>query len=40
MRLVENIPLDTMVIAKLIEDKNDLFLVWPKAEFPFNHLHD
>ena len=38
MRLVENIPLDTMVIAKLIEDKNDLFLVWPKAEFPFNHL--
>ncbi len=38
MRLVENIPLDTMVIEKLIEDKNDLFLVWPKADFPFNHL--
>jgi len=38
MRLVENISLDTMAIAKLIEDKNDLFLVWPKADFPFNHL--
>ena len=38
MRLVENIPLDTTVIAKLFEDQNDLFLVWPKADFPFNHL--
>jgi RimJ/RimL family protein N-acetyltransferase len=37
MQLVENIPLDTTIIARLIEDKEDLFLVWQKADFPFNH---
>ena len=38
MRLVENIPLDTGVIAHLITDYADLHLVWPKARWPFDHL--
>jgi RimJ/RimL family protein N-acetyltransferase len=38
MRLVENIPLDTNVIADLISDCDDLHLVWPKARWPFDHL--
>ena len=38
MRLVENIPLDTKIIANLIRDHDDLHLVWPKAKWPFNHL--
>ena len=37
MRLVENIPLDTQVIASLINDREDLHLVWPKAKWPFDH---
>ena len=37
MRLVENIPLDTQVIASLISDREDLHLVWPKAKWPFDH---
>jgi RimJ/RimL family protein N-acetyltransferase len=35
--LVENIPLDTQVIASLISDREDLHLVWPKAKWPFDH---
>ena len=37
MRLVENIPLDTQVIASFISDREDLHLVWPKAKWPFDH---
>lgn len=37
MRLVENIPLDTQVIASLIRERADLHLVWPKAKWPFDH---
>jgi RimJ/RimL family protein N-acetyltransferase len=35
--LVENIPLDTQVIASLVSDPDDLYLVWPLAEWPFDH---
>jgi hypothetical protein len=35
--LVENIPLDTQVIASLMSDREDLHLVWPKAKWPFDH---
>jgi ribosomal-protein-alanine N-acetyltransferase len=38
MRLVENAPLDTNIIADLITDADDLHLVWPKAKWPFDHL--
>ena len=38
MRLVENIPLDTSIIADLIADPDDLHLVWPSARWPFDHL--
>lgn len=37
IKLVENIPLDTGVIADLISDRDDLNLVWPLAKFPFDH---
>jgi ribosomal protein S18 acetylase RimI-like enzyme len=37
MELVENNPLDTHAIAKLIADRHDLFLVWPLAKHPFDH---
>jgi len=37
IELAENIPLDTTMISKLISDRNDLFLVWPKAKYPFDH---
>jgi RimJ/RimL family protein N-acetyltransferase len=37
VRLVENIPLDTQVIASLISDREDLHLVWPAAKWPFEH---
>ena len=37
MRLVENIPLDTQVIASLISDREDMHLVWPLAKWPFDH---
>ena len=38
MRLVENIPLDTNIIADLIGDGDDLHFIWPKAKWPFDHL--
>ena len=37
MRLVENIPLNTQIIASLISDREDLHLVWPVAKWPFDH---
>lgn len=37
MELIENIPLNTHVVANLIEDRHDLYLVWPLARFPFDH---
>ncbi|WP_432666697.1 GNAT family N-acetyltransferase [Wukongibacter baidiensis] len=37
MKLVENVPLDTKIIEELIADKDDMFLVWPIAKFPFDH---
>jgi len=37
VRLVENIPLDTSIIADLIADPDDLHLVWPSARWPFDH---
>ena len=38
MRLVENVPLDTNIIADLITDRDDLHLVWPQAKWPFDHV--
>ncbi|MGD8254104.1 MAG: GNAT family N-acetyltransferase [Syntrophobacterales bacterium] len=35
--MVENIPLDTQVIAGLMSDRQDLHLVWPLAKWPFDH---
>ena len=37
MKLVENIPLNTQLIADLISDPKDLYLVWPSAKYPFDH---
>jgi RimJ/RimL family protein N-acetyltransferase len=37
MELVENSPLDTGKIASLISTKDDMFLVWPIAKWPFDH---
>lgn len=37
MLLVKNIPLNTNIIAELISEPNDLYLVWPNAKFPFDH---
>jgi hypothetical protein len=36
MELVENKPLDARQLGALIPDKGDLFLVWPKARWPFD----
>jgi len=37
IKLVENIPLDTRIVADLIKDPDDLYLVWPLAAYPFDH---
>jgi ribosomal protein S18 acetylase RimI-like enzyme len=37
MNLVENTPLDTQVIEDLISNRQDLYLVWPAAKWPFDH---
>jgi RimJ/RimL family protein N-acetyltransferase len=37
LTLVENIPLDTQIVADLITNRADLNLVWPKARWPFDH---
>jgi ribosomal protein S18 acetylase RimI-like enzyme len=36
--LVENIPVDTRIIADLIKDPSDLYLVWPLAAYPFDEV--
>jgi ribosomal protein S18 acetylase RimI-like enzyme len=36
MELVENSPVDTGKIASLISTRDDLFLVWPIAKWPFD----
>lgn len=37
MQLIENIPLNTHLIADLVTDRADLHLVWPLARYPFDH---
>ncbi len=37
MELRPNYPLDTSAIARLIDDRDDMYLVWPKALWPFDH---
>jgi len=37
MKLLPNAPLDTGAIARLIDDRDDMQLVWPKARWPFDH---
>lgn len=37
MRLIENSPVDTARLERLIENPEDLHLVWPKARIPFDH---
>lgn len=37
VRLIENLPLDTHLIAGLVTDRADLHLVWPLARYPFDH---
>lgn len=37
MQLVKNSSLDSSKIASLISTKDDLFLVWPIAKWPFDH---
>jgi [ribosomal protein S18]-alanine N-acetyltransferase len=34
--LLPNVPLDLAQLAALLTDKDDLFLVWPEANFPFD----
>ena len=37
IKLVENIPLNTRIVADLINNQDDLHLVWPLARWPFDH---
>ena len=37
MILVENCPLDTTILERMIRDPEDLKLVWPQARIPFDH---
>jgi len=37
MELSENLPLNTHILADLIETKDDMLLVWPDAKYPFCH---
>ncbi len=37
MVLIENKPLNTMVLERMIKDPEDLRLVWPMARYPFDH---
>jgi [ribosomal protein S18]-alanine N-acetyltransferase len=36
LRLVANDPLDLTILGQLLSDKDELFLVWPDARFPFD----
>lgn len=37
MKIVENIPLNTAILEEMINDPEDLDLVWPVAHWPFDH---
>jgi len=37
MKIVENDPLNTVVLEKMFSDPEDLHLVWPVAHWPFDH---
>ena len=37
MVIVENSPVDTALLERMIKDPEDLRLVWPKALYPFDH---
>ena len=37
MILVENSPVDTTRLFRLFHEKDDLFLIYPKARLPFDH---
>jgi len=36
LRLVPNDPLDLQALGALLSDRDELFLVWPDAKFPFD----
>ena len=36
LSLVANHPLDLITLGRLLSDKDELFLVWPDARFPFD----
>jgi [ribosomal protein S18]-alanine N-acetyltransferase len=36
LSLVANRPLDLVTLGDLLSDKDELFLVWPEAKFPFD----
>ena len=36
LSLVPNDPLDLLTLESLLSDRNELFLVWPDARFPFD----
>lgn len=37
IQLKENVPLNTNMMEALFSDKDDLYLVWPAALWPFDH---
>ena len=37
MEIIENNPLNTMLLEQMIKDPEDLKLVWPMARYPFDH---
>lgn len=37
MEIIENDPLNTMLLEQMIKDPEDLKLVWPMARYPFDH---
>lgn len=37
MVIIENEPLNTVLLERMIKDPDDLSLVWPLARYPFDH---
>ena len=37
MVIIENDPLNTVLLERMIKDPDDLSLVWPLAHYPFDH---
>ncbi|MEJ2154291.1 MAG: GNAT family N-acetyltransferase [Desulfobacteraceae bacterium] len=37
MELRPNCPLDTHAIARLMVERDEMYLIWPKARWPFDH---